>query len=210
MAMLYTTSEMLDYMELRYGKGDTTARANMLKWLQQAERELWREEDWWFVEEEVEFTFAVAVGRYSLEDKVSEVKAMFNSDGVLMDKLSEQTWRANYRATALTAVGTPGSWSYEPRVADTQVLVIRIYPMPTTAKTAGRMVRELRPTTLQDSSENQSGFPENDRVVVCIRALKHMAQHEGKLELFGSFEADEAKLLEAMRAANARHKAGNT
>jgi len=210
MAMLYTTSEMLDYMELRYGKGDATARANMLKWLQQAERDLWRQGDWWFREEEVEYTFAVAVGKYSLAQEVSDVIDMFNADGTLMEKIPERTWRANYRATALAALGTPNRWTLDPRSSSDQTLVMRIYPLPVTGKTAARMVRELRAATLLDSTDNQSAFPVNDRPAVCLHALKHMAQHEGKPEMAAQFDADEKEVLQAVRAANAAHKAGNT
>lgn len=178
---------------------DTTARASMLIWLQQAEYELFNADDWYFRYEEVTFSFTDADSDYSIPAGYASLKELRNADGQTMAKIPWRTGRRVYKASSVT--GPPEVWWIEPRITATQQPNIYVWPIPDSTEN-GVAIYELYPQTLADDAASYSRFPDGERSVVTLRALELLAINEGKPDMAQMFKNEKDGLLARLQQKN--------
>lgn len=206
MAAIDDTAAMIDYMLLQYGKDIEIAadgRADLLKWLQDAEQFIYAMGPWhWRQEEVTSFTFAVNVQTYTLDETYQDILFLFNANGDVMFKTPWPIFSRYYRNLDVsTTVGMPTRWSWIPREEPSpNSLAIAIWPVPQTDPnhTTTRIIREKKFKTLTDSATNYSFVPYNYRIVVPLKAMKLLARHEGKLDLVAQIDKDFQTVLGSM------------
>jgi hypothetical protein len=203
MAEIKSTSDAIDYMLLRYGKNvsnSTVARSDCLSWLQAAEQELWPIAPWSWRLKEDDFSFTAGIRTYTLTNEWADIVELYNHLGETIQKLPIRIFQRYYTVSAAVGVsGTPVRWGLYPR--DSSGLIrFGIWPTPGVGETSGRIIREKRPAVLVDSNTNYSNFPQETRMLVVLKALKNMAQHEGKSALQQEIQQDLDRMLSSIVA----------
>lgn len=193
---LKSTQDYVSYMLQTYGRNvanATTERAILLNWLQAAEQELWIGAPWSFRRERQTIAFDPGVYTLTIAD-AANITELFNHLGNRVDKLPYRTYYANYGASAVAALTdsteAPRRWTILPRESTTLSFVIQFWPCPLAGQEAGAVEVDRKAAVLADSSTNYSGFPEDMRIVVALKALRNMARHQGQLNLDQVISAD--------------------
>jgi len=200
---LNSVADQIDFMELRYGqftRNTTTARANLLLWLQAAEQQLWAAAPWTFREETISsFSFVAGTNAYNLESDTAQVLTLRNKNGDEMRKIPWRTYQRYYLNTTIAAtVGTPTRWAHSAQETPDQFMTIIVWPTPDSGDEVAEMTREKRAAVLADAASSFSGFPEGLRMGVTLMALKNIATHEGKTDLIQLIQADVDQFIQGL------------
>lgn len=194
-----STADMIDYMALGYNSAITADRADLLFWLQASEEELGLLTDWHWREERISFTFTEGDYLFLLPEETAAVLNLYDDTGLQLRFVPGRIFDRYYRNVPST--GTPTRWSAQPRDEASQQINLRVWPTAT-SDLSGLMDRELRPPTLADDAGSYSRFPREARVIVCLNAMKHMANHEDRKGVADAYASDANRALEGLRLKN--------
>lgn len=197
------TAAMIDYMLVRYRNTESGARAKSLKWLNQAQREIWYDRNWWFRMERVPFEFLAANSEYNVPAGVLEVRELYGETGAPLVRCPAETFDRNYLPHGSIG-GAPLVWSPVPQAAP-GVLRVRVWPTPV-ADASGMVLYEMAVSDLSDSAANYTAIPEQHQHILPIRALRMMAVDENKPQMAEEYAKEEGPLYEAMVRAEAQHR----
>jgi hypothetical protein len=197
---------MINYLLKRHGVSDPSdadARAQCLSWLQRAEEAVWGYSDWWFKQVESGLTWGAGTDTYSLAD-ARNVYALKLSTGVLLDRLAPDVFHRNFGGHG-AVLDTPRVWTMLPQTESGRLLRIKVWPVPPSGLTAGRVVKDLPHRDLADDVESVSQVPADWRDVVLVWADMLMSEHFGQAELHGRLKTELDGRLGQLMAEDARH-----
>ena len=197
------TEEMINYLLVRWKKSDSTERARMLKWLQEAEDNIWNAGDWWFALAESYVTFANATATVAFATSITRVCHIIDSSGNVLDQIPYGTFYSLYRNSAST--GTPQVWTVVSR-ASSGAITIRLWPTPSSTVTTNVALCKTQQATLTDASSSVSNVPREYRNAHLYYAQWNMALDEGQGEEAARWETRWKEKLSDIAAEDKRQR----
>lgn len=205
-----TPVEMINIALQRYGlpTTDSTARARMLYLLNQAQRQIWGLNDWWFKRAEGTITFTSGTKEYNAAVTAADVLGLWDATGVPLTFIPYPTFQRLYAPQSAT--GVPSVWTKWHRNTAGSALEIAVYPAPTIAASgAAKTLEEIRCEDMVDSvTADNSLVPPEHREVIIMRALRLMALQDNKPNEAQLYQAAEQEFLAGMQGANKQHRQG--
>lgn len=204
MAAVDDTAAMIDYLVVRWKKSDATARATLLKWLQDAEDNIWNSDDWWFSRDEAALTWTSGTATLVTPSGTAAPIHIVDHNGAPLDHVVFPTFAALYRSDT-TTTGIPQVWTVDFRTASTGVFTMRFWPKPDSAY-VGKLTRKIAQQTLADSSSNTSYVPREYRNAHLYYGQWLMAEDEGQVNEAQIWKGRYDEILNAMRMENMRQR----
>lgn len=199
------TAAMIDYMLVRYKSSESDARANCLKWLNDAQEKVWYLADWWFRKDRDDFAFLTGIKTYNVAAGTLEVLDLYDSSDQPLVYIPYNTFYAVYGGAA--DAGEPQAWTHGTRNVTTGLQSVVVYPTPD-QDYSGVILRDIAHTELSDAAASVSLLPEQHHRILPTKALAEMARDENKPAMHKEFQDEFDRLLADMLAADARHKRG--
>lgn len=178
MAAVDDTAAMIDYLTIRWKKTGATSRSTLLKWVQDAEDNIWNAGDWWFTRGEATLTWSSGTSTLDTPSGTAAVIHIVDHNGAALDHVPFTTFSSLYRKDS-TTTGVPQVWTVDYRTASTGVLTMRFWPKPN-SNYAGKITRKVAQATLTDSSGSSSSVPREYRNAHLYYAQWLMAEDEGQ------------------------------
>lgn len=203
MSAVDDTAAALDFLVVRWNKDNSTERAKLLKWLQNAEDIIWNRSDWWFNRGETTIAVVNATATAATGSGTAAVLDILDHNGRLLNHVPPETFRSIYRRD--TSTGTPEVWTIDSRATATGYLTVRWWPVPDASRTF-TIVRKIVPATLTDSGSSVSNIPREYRTAHLDYALMQMAINEGQVAEAERFNSLFEQTIAAMREEDARQK----
>lgn len=201
------TAALITVVMLEYGAAtDTAARAEVLKLLNQAQREVWFAHPWWFKLVEADFSFQSGIATYTISTDYSDVRAMYNADGNRMTRLPNKLLGRVVRAASPPS-GTPLAFGMDPWSSTTKQLKIRVSPTPNASNT-GKAIYEQRVSDLTDSGSDYSLIPEECRDILVEYAKEHIARKGDRAQSAQMHQLAREEILQRMKLKDAELNGG--
>lgn len=167
------TASLIDYCLREYGaSADSTARADVLDYLNQAQREVWFAHDWWFREEDGTLELLTGSKSYTLPSDYCDIVRLWAPSGDHIIRIPRKMFDRLYRNLS-TVDEEPFVYGVGSLDGDGNTEV-RVCPTPSQDGTC-TAIYELRVTDLSDSASSISKIPSECRDILCDYAMEKFA-----------------------------------
>lgn len=200
------TAAAIDFMVLRYGATDATARAKCLQYLQAAVDEVWNLDNWWFKEETTVLAIQAADYDYTLEAETESILTLIEPDGETVFFMDTDSFNRLFRPN-MDITGAPVFYTCDGLDKDNGLHKILLWPVPSTSGNC-ILTRRIKDRVIADSTANKSRIPYNYMFIPVYRALQLIAQKEKQLAEGEAYRAEFDRGLQIMTADNQRRRTG--
>jgi len=195
----------------RYGRPttDSTARAKILTWLNQAQDEMMGigartpEGHWWYRVDQANWTIIAAQAAYTFDlGRGNSIITLLNAAGQRLTKIPRETFLALYRDTTIIQVAdAPTRWALI--FEDARIKQIRVWPTPSGNGT-GLIYSETDYDDLTDSSASISLVPEQFHPALIDKTMALMLLNDAEAEQAAFYDK---RFTDAMGTMEAKHRA---
>lgn len=199
-------ADLIDFCLKRYQRPttDSTARANVLAWLNEAQRELWAKYPHWFRNASGTLNILAGTDAYTVSGAI-RVNQVLNNSGVPLAKIPLRMFEQCYRISS--AAGTPLAWTEEPYDATTGILNIRVRPIPY-ADFSAVYRYDARVSDMTDNDSSVSAVPEEYRRIMALRAMELQADQEGRPAAAQLYKQEWTEMMQAAAQDSAARNLG--
>ena len=210
------TQAIIDVCCERYGRPttDSTARAKILKWVNQAQDEIMGlgartpEGVWWFRIDSATWSIISGQADYTFDlGRGSTILNLLNASAIRLGKVSRETFLALYRDSSISQVAdAPTRWALI--FEDARIKQVRVWPTPL-ATGNGLVYSETDYEDLTDATASITIIPEQYHRVLIDKAMALMLLNDGQpdqAQFYDKRFTDQMGTMEAKhRAENGRH-----
>ena len=198
---LLSIADYIDHIADLVGqKDDTNTEARVLRWLSDAEQELWEKEPWWF--RQAEDTVAVMSGtiEYTFGQQTQYLYQVIVDAGEPLAYMDPGDFRELCQSNPVA--GTPAFWS---QLVNTSGDFTKFGIWPTATGTAKVVYDKKARTNLANDAASYSQFPLDNRLVVLKRAVIEAAKHHSMTQELPGFVKDFEETYGRLVAQNNAH-----
>ena len=204
--LLDTASLITDAEVFNASSSQASERVKLLQYAQDVEAEILALRRWWFLTVQRTFSFLSGVQEVNIADDIANVLNISDFNGLQLGEADGRTWRNVFQKSITT--GRPEFWNEQPRNDASQILVVSLWPIPSTTEN-GKFEGRLHAVALADNNANYSRIPEEYRAILSIGMHEKMALDEEKVQLQQGLLTRRDNLVSAMVAEDTGRGAGS-